>query len=92
MSGETDISPGCEGEPARTIAPSQRAALTIRLPAKRPLKPFDVFQRNLFERRVQTFLQSLPAFQREEIARRQRFRNQPYLRRADQPDPSDFLP
>ncbi len=37
------------------------------------------------------FLQSLSLARRAEIARRARFRNQPYLRRSDEPS-DDFLP
>ena len=46
---------------------------------------------NTFARRVRWFTRSLSPARRAEIGRRARFRNQPYLRRADEPD-DDFLP
>lgn len=38
------------------------------------------------------FWRSLSPTRRAEITRRPRFRNQPYLRPANQPDPDDLLP
>ena len=46
---------------------------------------------NAFAFRVRQFVRGLSPQRRVEIARRPRFRNQPYLRRHDEPD-DDQLP
>ena len=45
-----------------------------------------------FQTRVHLFTRSLSKARRAEVAGRPRFRNQPYLRRADEFDPDDQLP
>lgn len=64
--------------------------MSARTPAQRTA--WDKFQLDTFGQRVRCFVRSVPPARRAEIARRPRFRNQPYLRRADEPGFGDPLP
>lgn len=64
--------------------------MSARTPAQ--CAAWDMFQLNAFEQRVRLFTRTLSPTRRAEVAARSRFRNQPYLRRADEPDPDDAIP